>query len=153
MTEYTLTHEDVRKLRIADSICFDSDSRYPEGEDRIRAITRATDRATEQIYFVGCESVLTNYGGDQMPNGWHAFDMIHSAQHTPEWRTIASFITAGCSLTLHWHRNNASPVTDEAGLVVDYLNLRVNKPNGKVLTFRIRDFVGLDNSARMIRSR
>lgn len=151
MTEYTLTAEDVRKLRNADSVCFDGNYSDDGNHNHIRAIERGTDLMHEQTYFIRVESRLTDYRATPMPRGWHAFDMIHSAQFSSEWQTIATHITAGCSLMLHWHRNNGSPVTDEAGLVVDYLNLLVIKPNRDTKTYRIRDYVGRDNIARMVR--
>lgn len=142
-----LNTEQARALRNADSVCFDYDGDSTVGLGAIRAILLADDKigAGEQTTTIpGVHSTLHAY--DDSRGGFTCFDMIMTAQFTPEWKTVAKRIKAGTDVRLHWVRGNSSPVTDEAGLVVDYLNIVLNGDE-----YRIGNYVGRDNTTRMVR--
>lgn len=142
----TLTTADAAALRRADSICFDTD---PEG-GAIRAIFRATDREAERTITIPVASTsVQNYGPGDGP--WKCFAMTMSAQYDDVTRTLVRHLKRGSAVALRWTRGNSSPVTEQAGLVVDHLDVRV--ANGTVAdTFRVATYIGHDNTARMVRS-
>jgi hypothetical protein len=139
-----LTAQQARDIRNADAVCFDHDGEV----SRIRAIYRADDaRGTGEITVtIPLDNArIECYDGQR---GAHVtcFDMVMSAQHVPEWRTVCKRLRSGSDVRLLWVRGNSSPVTRDAGLVVDYLNVIVNGEH-----YRVGNYVGLDNSARMVR--
>lgn len=148
-----LTREQAKAIREADTVCFDyaaSDGGAlgPAEHGTIRAIYRANDstgRSEVTVTIPRIETRITCYDGATVAD---CFDMVMLAQHTPEWRTVAKRLKAGTDIRLHWVRGNSSPVTDEAGLVVDYLNVVVNGDH-----YRIGNYVGRDNTARFVRVR
>ena len=84
---------------------------------------------------------------------WNAFEMIHSAQSTEEWRTIVSLLRVGDKLTLQWERGgwtteamqHASPA-----FYGDRLSLIVERAKA-TLHFHIHTQISENNSARMVR--
>lgn len=138
-----LTSEQVRAIRKADAVCFDYDGEVAQ----IRAIIRGDDTRGEQTTVIPVDGATVN-AYDSATGKIDCFTMIMSAKVTAEWQTVARHMRTGKEVWLGWVRGNASPVTDEAGLVVDYLNLRVGSD-----TFRVANYVGRDNSARMVRIR
>lgn len=149
----TITTQEARAIKHADSICFDHVNVDGEGTGRIRAIRRAsaTQSGFEETVTITLpvgHSRVQNYGTDR---GWFVgFSMVMSAQYDAIWQTVARQIRAGSSVGLRWTRDNSSPVTNEAGLVVDMLDIVVQ--NGRVAnTYRIATYVGYDNTARMLR--
>lgn len=144
----TVTTQEARALRNADSICFDHKA---DGTGQIRAIRRAVNSAFgfEETVVVGIDlSRVNNYGPGDGP--WAGFAMSHSVKFDALVQTLVRHIKAGSEVAFVWTRDNHSPVTREAGLYVDMLDVKVR--NGKHTdTFRVSTFVGLDNSARMIR--
>lgn len=141
-----LSAVEARTIRNATSLCFDHDR---DGNGYIRAITRGDDADHERTLTVPIESSrVQNYGAGDGP--WDCFDMVMSAQYDDLAQTMLRRIRTGSRVAFVWTRDNASPVTRDAGLVVDMLDVKVH--NGNVVdTFRVRTFVGLDNSARLIR--
>lgn len=149
MTEHSLTKQDVRALAHADALCFD----HTEiGTGRIRAILRAEHSLTgfEQTHVIDAvASSVENYGAETAE--WRAFHMILSAQHDDLARTLIRHLREGSRFVLRWTRDNASPITREAGVVRDELRIRVQGKNAKVAdTFLVAVFIGKDNSARMV---
>lgn len=153
---HTLTSIQASAIRKADSICFDhspADDAATTGNShgQIRAITEGHRHGCEgQITLVVPieSSRMNNYGEARGP--FVAFDMIGSAQHDVGWRTVCRQIKAGSRIAFVWTRDNGSEVTREAGLVIDMLDVKVQ--NGNVCnTYRVRTYVGHDNSARMVR--
>jgi len=153
-----LTTEDVRALRRATDLCFDHGSSVEtSSQSRIRAISggRGGPRP-EQTYVVPVEgNRVRDYTPTPNRDGlaYDCFNMAMNCQHMPEIRTMVHLIQKGDRLGFSWTRGNSSPVTIEAGIVVDHLDVEVVKPSGKVLTFRVGTYIGRDNSARMVRPR
>lgn len=149
MTEHSLTKQDVRALAHADSLCFDHTG---EGTGRIRAILRADRSSTgyEQTHEIPARmSSVENYGTED--GDWRAFHMILSARHDDLAQTLIRHLREGSRFVLRWTRDNASPITREAGVVRDELRIRVQGKNAKVAdTFLVAVFIGKDNSARMV---
>lgn len=149
-TAHLLTRDDVRDLRKAHALCFDHNSEAT----RIRAITRPSEREGERTISI---PVTANYVQDftpgTKPEDYDCFHMEMHAMHDPATATWVRLVKPGMSLGFLWTRGNASPVTNEAGVVVDALDLRVFKDGVPQYVFRIATFVGLDNTARMVRPR
>lgn len=141
-----ITAEQARAIRNADSLCFDHDS---DGNGQIRAIVRGNDAEHERTITIPVElSRVNNYGPGDGP--WDCFAMLMSAQYDDRARTLVRHIRKGSRIAFVWTRDNSSPVTVEAGIVVDMLDVKV--ANGSVCdTFRVETRIGLDNTARMVR--
>ena len=139
-----ISAQEARIIRTADSLCFDHTA---DGDGYIRAIFR--DEHVEGTFTVRVESSrVNNYG----PNGgpYTCFTMIHSARYDDVACTLARHIRKGSRIAFVWTRDNASPVTKEAGIFVDMLDVKVL--NGSAWdTFRVATYIGYDNSARMVR--
>lgn len=146
---YETTAPEARAIRNADSLCFDH---RPDGTGVIRAIKRAenSDTGFEQTITVPVEtSRVQNYGSGTGP--YSACAVMLWAQTEPRVRTVTRRIKTGSRVAFEWSRDDNSPVTTEAGVVVDHLDVVIG--NGRVTdTIRVSTFIGLDNSARMIRN-
>lgn len=150
-----LTSTDLRDLRRADSLIFESGPHIETAtHSQIRVIVRGNDREGERtIRIPVLECRVDNYGPDSPTGAWACFEMAMSAQHTPHVATLARLLRTGHSVRFVWTRGDASPVTREAGIVVDHLDVLVIDRNGNALAMlRLRTFVGLDNTARMIKA-
>jgi hypothetical protein len=68
-------------------------------------------------------------------------------------RTLLDRIRVGCTLELHWLRNNNSESHTRVGYAHDELHLRIMPPHGKgrVEVYKVDEFFGPDNTARMVR--
>lgn len=148
-----IASQQARAIKTADALCFDHN---PDGTGAIRAVTRAKSmigggETTEYTVTVPVEvSRVQNYGPDSAPDGWRCFAMIGSSRHDDVAMTVARHIKAGSRIALVWTRDNSSPVTKEAGLYVDMLDVKVQ--NGSVTdTFRVATYIGYNNTARMTR--
>lgn len=153
-------------LRKADRVCF-YHRKEPDASGFMSyvACIKTTDR-TKANPFEGETSLcfpvdvrLRDYtqGDDRIPFGsdeWSAFEMIHHAQSTEEWRTIVALLRVGDTLTLHWQRGgwtteamqNAAPA-----FYGDKLSLVVERAKSATLHFHVDSQVCENNSARMIR--
>lgn len=156
MYTHIVTAQQAKALRTADAICFDTHPDKQGGQvKQIRAIFREEGDRSEYTVTVPVEVVrLQDYSKDGARGDYSAFEMVMSAKYDDAWQTMARRIKAGSVLGLTWHRDNASPITEEAGIKVDMLDLKVeNTVRGKRVcdTFRVRTWVGLDNSARMVK--
>lgn len=140
------TPSEARAIHTADSLCFDGDG---DGNGFIRVIVRANSNEAERTITIPVESNrVNNYGPGDGP--WTCFAMVMSAQYDDIARTLMRRIRSGSRIAFVWTRDNSSPVTKEAGIVVDMLDVKVM--NGNVCdTFRMATFIGLDNTARMVR--
>lgn len=146
-----LTTQDARALRNADSICFDH---LPDGTGRIRAILRADHSSTgyEQVHIITAESSrIDDYQPEPHSGTYTGFAMAMSAKYDPTTVTIVRHLRAGSKFALIWVRDNNSPITREAGIVVDELRIRIQQRNAKTADeFNVDTRVSLDNSARMV---
>jgi hypothetical protein len=152
----TATH--ISALRRADTVCFDHDS---DRGSWIRCIKRLKPTAAdpfqpeERTIAIKCASRVHAWTDmtHTTPIAIRAYVYLGSAQYDDEWKTIASLIRAGDTLMLSWHRGGlGSPFLRERGLVGDYLQLLVFRKERPVYTFRIDNYVGADNSARMTKA-
>lgn len=168
-----VTADDVAALRGADSVSF----HVYQGKAHIRAYLRmegariltarqqkifADDRAFpgERTREILCRWRAYGYSPDGWGKGtgWNgedepklaAYASITSAQFDQEWRTIASLIGAGDTLTLIWMADNNNDSVRAAGLHVDELMLSAENAK-RERRFHVDRRVGLDNTARMIR--
>jgi hypothetical protein len=144
-----ITTQEARALRNADALCFDHRA---DGTAAIRAIRREnTSTGFEETVTIELDpatSRVQNYGDGDGP--WVGFGYVGSPQHSPIAHTLVRHIKSGSRIGFVWTRDNNSPLTRDAGIVVDMLDVKVE--NGKVCdTFRIITQVGQDNSARLIR--
>lgn len=145
----TVTSREARALRNADSICFDL---RKDGGALIRAIRRGSNTASgfEEVVAVAVESCRVNDYSRVTEGPYVGFAMIMSALYDPIWQTVGHHIRAGSRLGLVWTRDNSSPVTEQAGIVVDMLDIQVQNGN-RCGTFRVSTYIGRDNTARMLR--
>lgn len=143
-TSTTVTAAQTRALRHADSICFDT--------DQIRAIRRADNSSTgfeETVTIPVALHRVDAFDGSSGP--FRCFAMTMSAQYDRRAQTFVRKVWSGSMIALTWTRGDSSPITREAGIVVDHLDVSVSNNGGKLAdTFRLSTFIGLDNSARMI---
>lgn len=144
-----LTAQDVRALKHADDLCFDH---HADGTGQIRAIIRAENSPTgfEQVHTITATmSRIESYGKSH--DAYTGFESVN-ARYNAEISTIVRHLRVGASFSLHWVRDNSSPVLRDAGLVRDELRIFTQARNAKTgNTFHVRTFVGLDNTARMIK--
>lgn len=136
----------IRSVRAADAICLDH---HADGTAAIRAITRQTGTTSEVTVTLPVEvSRVDNYGTGDGP--WTAFAYFGASCFDHRWQTIARLIRRDSRLGFVWIRDNASPITRDAGVVIDMLDIQVQ--NGSTShTIRVETRVSLDNTARMIR--
>lgn len=156
-----LSTQDVRALKHADALCFDH---LPDGTGRIRAIVRA-DRSSngfEQTHEIQAVfSRIDDYEGTRAGETalardeaytYSGFYMSTSARFDPVVATLVRRLKVGSTFGFKWVRDNRSPVTERAGVVVDYLTLRVQSRNASIADeYLVATYVGLDNTARMVR--
>jgi len=148
----TLTPADTRAMRKATDLCFDYGSHVQSPSlARIRVISggRGGPQA-EQTYVINVESSRVDNYGPTMRD-FDAFHMAMNCQHDDHVRTLIHFVKPGDRIGFRWVRNNASPVTNEAGLVRDEFYIDVARKDRRH-TFLVHVAVGLDNSARMVKA-
>lgn len=169
-----LARLDLTALRLADAVTFHHNA-SAEGGPRIslHLESRMSDEpriftATQQRVFptadgrgrqrdIRLESSASGYASGGLP-GWSSSDarplfcfyMIHSAQFSQSWRTVARLLRVGDRLALQWVADNNTETLIDAGLHNDQLHLYVHRA-GDRLVFPIATSVCPDNSARMIR--
>lgn len=173
VTAVELSADDVRALRTADTVSF----HYYDGRGYIqltidgersgtlrvlsvadqRAFPQRVDMSAERRRMIDVTTEILGYGADGW-TGWShetepraaAFEMVHAAQYSDVWTTLASLIRKGDRLTLKWTADNNTDITRNAGLHSDHLQLIIVRGDAR-LTFNLVTAVRLDNSARMIR--
>lgn len=159
-----VTAQDKRALRHADSIVF----RLYKGQATIEANLDAQRSPTgfeqKHLIYVGGAHV-TDYSREHSyvpEKEWHrysGFHMEHSGvRYNHPLRTLVDRLRIGGTASLHWIRGNSSPLTIEAGLVVDVLYLHITQPPMKAATkppvtdvYMVDYSVSQDNSARMVK--
>lgn len=169
-TDAVLTADDVKALRQAEKVVF----RMTQGQATIeaglgdmlaepRAYTGAQRRVFPELSTGSSDRERTIEvsgsvrgsveGGFDSLAAHTGFAMLHTAQYTPTWTTIASLLRVGDALMLVF---DGDAHTDEnlrkARMHGDVLRLRVRRPNGRVLTFDVASSTGPDNTARMVRA-
>lgn len=155
-----ITAQDKRALRHADSIVL----RLYQGQATVEGYLRAgrSPNGFEQhhIIYAGGASI-TDYGRDHghVPTDeWHRYTGFESlgSNYDDKVRTLIDRMRIGSTLGLRWVRDNNSPLTSKAGLVVDQVLLVVNRPaanGGKAPrpdVYLAETSCTLRNSARMI---
>jgi hypothetical protein len=140
-----ITGLDARMLRKADSIVFHADGDHAE----IRAVIRATEQTSEITHVIPVEATrVDNFGPGDGP--WTCFAMSMNAKYDDVTQTLVRRTRTGSRIAFRWTRDNSSPVTKEAGLVVDMLDVKVQ--NSSVCdAMRMSTYIGYDNTARMVR--
>ena len=109
-------------------------------------VTDYTPLDWRRNYFTDAE-----YESQRLPAATQCFAMIDSAQYTPEWRTLVSLLKVGDAIRLVWICNAWRTFANEArGTVEDRMDVEVRR-SGKLLTFRLLDYVGAGNSGRMVK--
>jgi hypothetical protein len=145
MTEHKLTPAQVRELRHAEGIIF----QQHRGESTIVALTRGEPDTRVTIHAQGR---LTDYRGTIHDiEDAECFHYEMNALVSDTMPTLMRRIKAGCTLTLHWVRDNNSPVIEEAGVHFDMMYLQIDKPGARREVYLVRATCSLDNTARMIR--
>jgi hypothetical protein len=156
----------IAALRRADTVCFfhraqpdaTGEISYIDAGKRVQPSPLEPFAPDSRHVIVPCEFRLREYtrGDDKIPfdsKAWSGFEMIHSAQFSEEWKTIASLLRVGDKLTLHWQRGAwTTEAMAEASpkFYGDSLSLIVDRPKAS-LSFLVTLHVGENNSARMIR--
>ena len=153
--EHQIEKHEVKALRNADAICLDFNRE--KSASGIRAIKRAedSDSGFEQTVEIPAGFDITAYNGMGQREALkvnYGFEMISSAKYDPQWRTIMDLLRAGDRLTILWTADNNSQLVEKAGLHMDSVSIRIERPNGKRLEFHIHTQVSEANSARMLRS-
>lgn len=160
-TTHYLDRNDVKALRSATTLCFDHSKDHGTG---IRAIHRKGEGAAyydnETVHKVPVgDSRINNYSRERYPSSgsgvdqeYTCFAYIGSAMFDANVQTFVKACKVGRSLGFRWVRDNSSPVTTEAGIVVDHLDVLIFDANGSAeFCSRMSTFIGLDNSARMVK--
>lgn len=148
-----ITAAQARALRNADTITF----HHRDGVGYIRAHkdARNSDTGFDQVVEIPARmSLIQDYSKEHShgePFDYDAFHSEHSAQFDGVTRTIVKALRPGREFVLEWWRDNRSPVTEQQGVVVDALRIRVGVDGKPADTYLVDTFVGLDNSARMVR--
>ena len=169
----TLTAEDVKAIRAADTVAF----RIHEGRTTLEA---SLDRgwseepriytANQQRLFpmpdealggllrvIDVAGSVRGYNDEGDRALYHfdtikAFEMIHSAKYSEVWQSIASLLRAGDKVRLVFDADgHSNQITKAKGLHVDTLYLEIMRPSGQRLVFQVSSRTGYDNTARMIR--
>jgi hypothetical protein len=157
----TLTQQDIRALRHADSIVF----RQYNGQGTMEAIKDGshTPDGFEQKHYVYVECGIADYGNDGSltedgyvrltPETATCFHMENTPQYDQAVTTILRRLGTGDTLRLVWTRDNNSEIIRNAGLHVDSVKLEVSKKGDpkRRETYLVDVAVTYDNSARMIR--
>lgn len=172
-TGEVLTRETIAAFRLADSVSFHhtptdgGEIRLAldgNGDDRIytareQRLFPRTDGPRDRMRSVVVGSRLSGYTSNLGP-GWNldsapeavAFEMIHSAQFSPDWLTVAALLKPDDVITLEWTADNNTEIIESVGLHHDELRLTIDRAGKRrALSFQLEARVGRDNSARMIR--
>lgn len=171
----TITQEDVKAMRQADSITFHA----IKGEGFIRAHLRRYS-STPAVYSVAEQRlfpITDRYSSDRMreipvavhvsgytdgedgASRWYgddkssAFEMIHSSKYDDVWRTVSGLLRVDDNLEVRFIGDGGSNgLTKEAGLHADELRLDVRRGKSQTrMTFLIDVSVCANNSARMVK--
>src|SRR3954462_10865970 len=100
----SITAQEARALRHADTLCFDH---LPDGTGQIRAIRRADHSTsgfeeTVTITLNEGHSRVDNYGPDNGP--WTGYASMQSAKYDDRAQTLVRHIRAGSEVAFRWTR-------------------------------------------------
>ena len=154
-----ISKEDTQALRQADTLVFHhlrSDRRNGHvGSIRalkhIKAGTGAFQIEDTAEYEIGVDSLVRNYGDKVDIDILHAAVVLNARWVTAIGTTLKSVIRAGDKVELEWLRNNTTTNHENAGLVSDELRMHILRGKRRFV-YLVNSQVGLDNSARMIRT-
>ena len=170
-TNYTpepLTRDDVAALRKADEIIFRSRPGASHIEavvengfgDQPRVYTKVEQRLfpefesaynQERKRYLAVGTSYANYGESAPTTHAVAFAMFCSAQFTDTWKTVASLLKVGDTLTLSWTADgNSNDYTKAVELHADTLRLVVTRGQQRLI-FLLDTSICLNNSARMVK--
>lgn len=153
-----ITAAHKRALRNADSIVF----RLYQGQATIEANRDARHSSTgyDEKVTIHCGGARVNdcgrdhtYVPEDEQHRYSGFEMASSGIYDQKIRTLVDRISIGGTCTLLWTRSDNNMITLEKGIAVDHLLLQIRtpkKPNYPDV-YLVRTFVGLDNSARMVK--
>lgn len=155
-----LNKVDIQALRQADRISFHRHN----GESSV-VCTKEMRRAgpfeeRERKHEIPCQDTIRAYNGPdgdyQDARAAQCFEMIHSAQVSETWRTIAGLVRAGDEIELEWIANDAngylkSATSEGRQLYHDKLYLHIRRGGRRALSFYLDDSICPNNTARMIR--
>ena len=153
-----ITKEDTKALRLADTLVF-----HHLRPDRrnghigcIRALKRVKSAPPFNFedtaeYEIGVDSLVRNYGPKVDKDILHAAVVLNARWVSSIGTTLKSVIRAGDEVELEWLRNNTTTNHENAGLVCDELHMHILRGKRRFV-YLVDTQVGLDNSARMIRS-
>lgn len=166
ITTQTLTAEDLKALRRADSVSFHhrqdetylvaslrslSEPRvYTAAEQRLFPNTDLGGDRTRRIDVSGRVQAYDRSTVRRAVDGGSAFAMVHSGQYNDVWRTITSLLKAGDDLHLDFTGDKfANQYSRTAGLHLDVLSLVVRRGPTR-LVFTLDVAACPDNTARMV---
>ena len=171
----TLTKQDLKCLKNADSICFDFNNDRGQLTSQIRCNKDAShsNDGFSQTHYIECDSkfeiYLDNLDGKyqsittKKPS--HCFGYISTPIYEEEWQTTLSLLKENDTLVFKWQSSsegyignakttikgdNGGYIAFEERLYYDKLFLTVIRENGKKLSFHIATSICPNNSARMI---
>lgn len=156
---YQLTRDDVKALRMAHNVSFhaipNKDRTAMVGTIRCTIKETKFGKDVEFEHEIPTSVSLRQFHHDTNDraledNNWSGFDMIHSAQYSEEWTTIARHIVKiGDRLTLHFMRGGwCTQFLQGVNIVADTLYLVINRDKAD-LFFIVGHYIGEDNTARM----
>jgi hypothetical protein len=149
----TITRQDIRALKHADSITF----HYAPAEERseIRAHQDGARSSTgyDQTHAIPAASRVTSYerGATYRKDG-HCFAMVSSSRYSPETQTWLALLREGDELEILWVGGNSSDNVREAGLTVDecWVEVKRTKTNRRMRFYVDHRVTPPRSTARMV---
>lgn len=151
-----LTADDVKALRKADTVSFhtNEDGTFIRASFKDDVVTKTNadlfpvrnNRARERQIVIDHESY----------DAFYAFAMVHTAQYSRTFQSIARLLRKGDFIALRWGKDsNTNETLRKAGLHADQLDVVIyrGKAGTDPLVFTVETSVCPDNTARMIRNR
>ncbi len=140
-----LTKEDIQAIRKADAVSFhssDKESKIMATIEKRNPLFPANPLMSHRDITIGSNLPQLHYVT--------AFYYIGSALYSPEWQTITRLLRPGDRLELFWYPNGGTnQILKSLSLLGDFVRLIVFRGKN-VLTFRLGESVGYDNTARMV---
>lgn len=163
-----LTAQDIKALRTAETVVFrhykgdatieaslrdhmDGGRVYTAEQQRLFPVTPGVDERQRVLTVNGLITYYDDTTRRTTGPEATAFEMIHSAQYSQTWQTIASMLKVGDVLTIHFNGDRyANGYSHKTDLHIDGLNLDV-KRGKQDLSFIVAVSVAPANSARMVK--
>ena len=144
----TLSKDALAFLRKATGVSFHTNPSI--GQNHILATQRLRDGSEIELRIQLENTSSTVYKSSQR---FHSgFCYICSAQYDLAFQTTLKMLRPGDGLTLHWVANNDTENMRDAGFVSDQLFLTVSRKS-RTYTFHVDTVTGLDNTARMVKTK